>query len=536
MPACEIRICAGAMMVMAGDQSEPFPATTLMSLDGDDARARADAVAEWERVAARLEQTTQQSVVDKVFTAHLLPDDARLPAAYSPEALRAALIQVQFPWDSADLLAQVARREIEHLFSTGGEDAARSLITAIDHSVLVRRLDAGATPDLPFANAIPFVSPQQEVEAARRCREACQVELRRVQAIAAKTVATIQESAAALADASLGAALSEVYAEAARYLDIRGLGRRATATDVVESDVPLSRVVLEGPDIAPMIGALRSIHARRRTLAQLTDELATVRAQPMSSSRTAELSIEVTDASDDLTLAVLVEAGRFPILHRLWRGPDVPSAVTVLPAREKSAEGVATTADDAPGVRAAAEWLASLKQRIWTSVRDTAANNRAFTSSLSGTPEHVWRYPPLISRALEQRAVRDPSIQFRAAEDRLTAEKSTLLQTLNLVSAGIQMAAWLTSPEPPVALVLAVVGGGLGLAQTAEDFLTKLEADEAFHSVFDPGKAVASEPGYLGIVVAVAFSVLDLKGVRDAYRAVAAAETTASTAIRLVAP
>jgi hypothetical protein len=524
-------------MVLRGDRSEPFPPTTLMSLDGDDARARADAAAEWERVAARLERTTLQSVVDKVFTAHILPDDARLPAAYDAETLRAALIQVQLPWDSADLLAEVTRREIEHLFSTGGEDAARTLITAIDHSVLVRRLDAGATPDLPFANAVPFESPQQELEAARRCRQACQAELRKIQATAAKTVTTIQESAAALADASLGAALSEVYAEAARYLDIRGLGRRATATDVVEGDAPLSRMVLEGPDLAPMIGALRSIHARRRTLARLTGELATARAQPVSSTRTAELSLEVTDAAEDLALAVLIETDRFPILHRLWRGPEVPSAVTLLPAREKSAEGAATTVDDAPGGRAAGEWLANFKRQIWTSVRDTAENNRAFAASLSGSPAHVWRYPPLISRALEQRGVRDPSIPFRAVEDRLTAAKQlTLLQTLNLVSAGVQMAAWLTSPAPPVSLALAVVGAGLGLAQTVEDYWTKLEADEAFHSVLDPGKAVASEPGYLGIVVAVAFAVLDLKGVRDAYRAVAAAETTASTAIRLVAP
>lgn len=158
---------------MTGPRSEPLPPITLMSLDGDDLQAQVFAAAEWEKAAGRLDRSTQRSV-DTVFTAHLLPDDAKLPARYDPDALRDALISVHFPYADADLLKDVARREMGHLFATGGALAAQSLITAIDQSVLVRGLDAGSTPDSPFANAVPFASPQEEADATRRCREACQ--------------------------------------------------------------------------------------------------------------------------------------------------------------------------------------------------------------------------------------------------------------------------------------------------------------------------------------------------------------------------
>jgi hypothetical protein len=168
-------------------------------------------------------------------------------------------------------------------------------------------------------------------------------------------------------------------------------------------------------------------------------------------------------------------------------------------------------------VREGGTAIRQIKHAIWNTVRRAAKSNQDFSAALSGNPESVWRYPPLIERALGQMGWQDPSVQFRAAQDRLTDTSGmSLLSTLNLINAAMSTAAWITSAAPPVSLALAVTGAVLGLADTVQDYLNRVEQEDAFNAVLDPSKSVGSQPGYLGIVVAIGFAILDLKGVKDA--------------------
>jgi len=515
-----------------------------MCLEGTEEEAQQLAVQEWQRAAANLEQSPEQSTtVSKVFTAYMWPDEYK----YSGRILREDLIPIHFPWADPALLAEIMRREVEHLYTVSGENGAWNLLKDIDYSHNVRALGGSTNPESPFRNLVPFASPEEAQEAARKTNVACVDAIRVVLAQGRKSLTRTQASAAALADASLGAALSEIHTEAPRYLDLAGQPQRATADKILSEDALDAQARLKGPDLAKLIGALRRIHERRRAVSEATaehqDAVQQVRRDQVSSARPAATAVNVTAAAEDLALSLLVETETFPILHRIWEMPDLPSSVIVLPDAEDGEPWLTTVPiAGSRGVgpsRSGAEVVASLTQAIWTTLRGSARANESFTEALADHPDRVWRYPPLIARAMEQLEVRDPSVEFRAAQDRVVDESGmSLLAMLNLANAGLSTAAWLTSAAPPVSLALAVTSAVLGLASTVEDYLKRVEQEAASYSVLDPSKSVGSPPGYLGIVVALAFSLLDIKGVKDAYQTVrlAGQASVAANAVALVVP
>jgi hypothetical protein len=528
--------------------SEPLPelALFLLSADGTEEQAQAFGEREFDAVAARLDDSpVEPPRVSKVFTAYLYPEKHDL------RTLREDLVPIHFPWADAELLAEVMRREVDHLYTVSGEDRVRTLSGSITYSQGFYVTGRGDDPGVLIRNIVPFETPQDAREAGRLTWLACDAAIRDVFARAQTSLTLTEASAAAIADADLGAALSEIYTEAPRYLDILGRPQRATAEQLLSDDLPESRVQLKGPDLAKLVGALRSIQERRRAVTRAVsaheDAVEQVRRDQVSSGRPGATAEAVTAAAEDLALAVLVEAETFPILHRIWTMPDLPSSIVVVP-HPRDDEPWITTASiarpEAAGVsrasaRSGADAIVLLKRAILGTLRRSAEGNRDFTAALAASPENVWRYPPLIARALDQLVLRDPSVGFRAAQDRMVDESGmSLLATLNLVSAGLSTAAWLTSAAPPVSLALAVVGGALGLADTVQDYSKRVEQEDAFAAALDPSRSVASQPGYLGIVVAVAFNLLDIKGVADAYRAVrfAAPSVAAADALGLVAP
>jgi hypothetical protein len=526
-----------------------LPETFLMSLDGTEEEAQAFAARELDRIAADLDRSggaaspkedPAAAPISEVFTAYLLPasDD------YDPRTLREDLIPIHFPWSDPARLADCMRREVDYLYTVSGESGPLRLDASIIHTLGAFLFDQGTDPDFPWRNLVPFASREQAREAARLTGEACEDAISDVLKRARATLPTTQQAAAALADANLTAARSEIYTEAARYLDISG-PRRATAQDILTRDADEALVLLKGPGVAALAGALRRIHERRRALEVAVgiheaarDAAAVGPAGGATAAMAATTAADVEAAAHDLTLTVTVEAAAFPILHRIWQAHDLPEAVIAAPGQDGDATLTTARRASWKAQNAAGTAIAELKHAIWHTLRRSWQANGSFAAALSGDPERVWRYAPLIANTLEQLDITDPSVAFRAAQDRLVDEAGmSLIATLNLVSAALSTAAWLTAAAPPVALVLAVTGAILGLADTVQDYLKRVEQNEAFNAVLDPSKAVAAPTGYLGIVVAVAFTVLDIKGVKDAFTVARLGRAgAAATATQLVAP
>ena len=89
---------------------------------------------------------------------------------------------------------------------------------------------------------------------------------------------------------------------------------------------------------------------------------------------------------------------------------------------------------------------------------------------------------------------------------------------------------------PPAQFALACAGLALGIITGIEDFLERRRKERASLAVLDPSKALASDPGYLGVAVNLAFTLLDLKGVQGALRAARSAPEGAQTALEVVGP
>jgi hypothetical protein len=223
----------------------------------------------------------------------------------------------------------------------------------------------------------------------------------------------------------------------------------------------------------------------------------------------------VEDAARALQIEVGVQCRALPVLFRIWKSNEIPSSVTFTVQPDGTYKVMATTA---AGGTAIATLTASLHDTLVTAY----ASNLSFASSIDGDASYVWRYPPLIDRALAQLQYSDPSVEVRAAQERLEAEGGMDAPTAaSMAASSIELAAVAFAAAPEVLAVLAAITLIANAVSSIAEFAKTLQSDRAFDAVLDPDRAVASRPSYLGTVVNVVATLLDVKGFMGAARTAA---------------
>ncbi|MET8310692.1 hypothetical protein [Micromonospora sp. NPDC005173] len=499
-------------------------------------------------------------------------------------------VPVNFAWANPALLARQMQREVDDVYAAYGLEEATRLLVWIDYTARAQALDDGTDFYRPWRNVIPWSSRERAALAADTTMAACRTALKDVEKRAAASLQDIENSAAKLADDSLRKARCEIHAEATRYLDVPGLDlppvwrmmggagplRRATADDILTAEVSVAGVWLKGKDLRALVDALGRIHDRRRALQRATNSLESAERDRLidtfgglkeGSVAAFVMQQVVTELSEDLTQQVMVEGATFPILFRVWDKVSDVSDLTEATAAQAAdprtpprgrrftfaADGEWMLAvnpenpwefwDPMPPVQPGLDYaigkaINDLKEAIWYALRDAWRENAKFADAIKKDKDHVWRYEPLIARILDQLKFRDPSVGFRAALDRVRRESGpSWIDSVNIAVGSLSVAGWMAGGvAPPIGLGLAVLGAVFGVWGTVLDLWNRHEQNAAYDAVLDPGKAVASPTGYIGVFVGVVFSVLDIKGVKEALTAVRASRSIASTAAGLVTP
>jgi hypothetical protein len=530
------------------------PPCTVLSLQGSEEQARAAIQPELERIARDLERDEPAAAgTARAYTVYLLPSGEE----WNPATLADDIIPIQFPWDDDTLLALTMRREMDDLYATGGMAAAERLLGSANYSDRMHcSVDWSAqTPDEGiYPNASRFADWQEARRAGNLVAVACGEALRDLRRRVRTAVAEVQARAAAIGLDRLRVARSEVEAEAARYLDTGDAGGRASGRRIVEGDGPAVWALLRGPDVAALVAALRAIEPRRAALEAVADdygekerdivrnragEVSSLGGPRFASSTGAPVSPQemdyrypgatgaLEDASTALALAVLVQCRAHPVLCRTWREHRLPPGIDAI-ATPRGPQVVGTTL-------AAAEAVARLRDGLLATFRTTWTANAALADLLRDDAATVWHYPPLIQAALDALGHDDRSLHAQAARERLAEEDAmSVAGVLGMVNGALMVGASIAGAAPPVELALAAASLLLGAIDTVQQYLKTREQDRAYRATLDPSKALASEPDYLGLVVGVAFTLLDVKGVRDAVR-VGLAARAASTAVEAAA-
>lgn len=508
----------------------------MLASSGDEARADESVTSKLERMAKeQQDQSNNQSAKDlpREFTVYLLPNN------YSPRTSREELLPVNFPFEMPTELAVKMGEDVRDLYALEGGTRLvlfeYSIVSASDFYINGRFSDFGMPDFRFFKNATTFKDKDEVVRAARVVVDAFRKADEHLQAEIKNARTLIEAKAKSIAMVRLEDARNEILAEATRYLRYPRQPNIAPK-DLLEQDIKQSEVLMDVPGVAPLLGALRRIQERSRALA--------VASQSFEEKRTAatdqfwleglltlrniigDFSDEemerlypgshggVDQAASDLALSLSVECRDFPILHRVWDSPLLSSDVEVVPSPRGNGTLVARTAS---GGRAIKE----IKENIWHSLRKAWQANYELTEELDRDASLVWRYPPLIQEALNALSFDDPSVEFQAAQERMAKEEgmsvaSILAMIIGAIEMGAPLAAGPGAPEVMVALVVA--GAALGTIDLVLEHLRLRSQEKAFNAVLDPSRALASEPGYTGFVVSIAFTLLGIKGVRDAMR------------------
>jgi hypothetical protein len=348
-------------------------------------------------------------------------------------------------------------------------------------------------------------------------------EIEKAQLVIEKRAAKI----ATVTEGRLEKAREEILTETKRYLR---LPRRLDIApkEILESDIKHPEIVLEGPGVAPLVGALRSIQERRRALDVASSNFERKRESASEQFWFEGLSLEdmkrefpgstsgLDQAAGDLALTLAVGCREFPILHRVWKTPDLSTDIEAV--RSIRGEGALSYKSGTSGPA-----ISHLKNSILDSLRNAWKANKDLIDNLKSDSALVWRFPPLIKEALDDLQFDDPSLEFQSAQERMAQEEGmSVASTLALVTGLMEMGApLLAGPAAPEAMaVLAAASVVLSGTDLILEYI-KLRTDErAFRAVLDPSLALASEPGYSGFVIGLACSLLDIKGFRDALRSV----------------
>lgn len=298
----------------------------------------------------------------------------------------------------------------------------------------------------------------------------------------------VTEAAAKIAAAKIQEAGVEILTEATRYVP---LARKHTvsAQRALETDGDLTNFYLAGgPDTPALLEAVARIRSRMEAvdnpppakpeLFGLLNPLATSPAE---------------DAAHALEIEISLACQRFPILHRTWK--------TLRFTR-----------------------YADNMRKVFSALRSAWSTNRRMQQRIVNEPEVVWLFPPLIHETLEKLAEENPEfgdlgVGARAAQELLEESASRITEQLAKIAGFLDLAVALTSPAPPIALSFAGASLVFSLADSLLEYQQLSAQDDAANSVLDPRKALCSDPSYGFFALGIALSLLDLRGMRNAYRA-----------------
>ena len=463
---------------------------TILSPGGDEREAQLFADAEFERLASELDdEPPAPPAQSKVYTAYLFPfGGPGYTAGHDNDPAR-----IHFPYADGQALAATMRREVERLFTTGGAERVKHLEHGIFLPSRLRQLSGGGPPALRhYPNVVPFSSLEEDRAACETVLAAWRTANADVLAQAKAAVPEVQKLAQDTALQHLYDARTQILSEATNYL------AGESPESLLRPDLPEGLVDLRaGPKLAGLIDAWRDLQACRDAVERAGNPAA------------------VNEAAAYLALRLSLAVMDFPVLHRMWSRHHaglgaIPPSVQVLQLPGGPPILSPGSTDGFIAVTAFRAALVSTLRTAW-------AANAEFTRDVRNHPAHVWRYAPLIGRTLDAMFVPDPSIVYRAAQDRLEDEEGTTwVGVLSMANAALALGAHAVAAAPPVGLVLAIAGAVLSVMDVTLDYLKRREQEAAHQAVLDPRLSVASEPGYLGLLVGAAFAVLDIKGVRDA--------------------
>ena len=501
-------------------------------LTGDETAARTAADAQCQQIAQELgqgPQTPSNPQQGRFFTIDLFHDktQATWNVPHAPQL-------VNFPLDP-DALALKMNTELQDLYAIHGSSAIDDLASSIQEASQIHQMNLTADPPVLFTNPTKFTSLGEILNATTQVLRAHQVAWKALSERIASVEKTVQATAADLAQQRLTQAANEIIAETARYIEGMNHLNTSQVAAALQSKNPASQTVLNASGVAPLIGALRKIATRAAALAAasgaLADKVGVVKEQYLLSQdwvdgieptfaltpeQTKQMfpaeSGKVEDAARELEMEIGAQCRALPLLYRIWKDNNIPDSVTFAPLPTGEIRVVASTA-------AGGQALTRLVSSIHNTLVESYAANLSFAADLRNDTSLVWRYPPLIDAALSQLQYLDPSVEFQAAQERLASESGTDVATsLSMAAGAVEGAATLLAAAPEVLLVLAAITLVADVVSSVVDFRKNLQAERAFHSVLDPSRAPASDPSYIGVVINIVATLLDVKGFADAAR------------------
>ena len=159
--------------------------------------------------------------------------------------------------------------------------------------------------------------------------------------------------------------------------------------------------------------------------------------------------------------------------------------------------------------------IATLQRQLFEALQTSYEANVELHQDLDTSS--VWDLSPLIDLTLEDLEEDGPTVWYRAAQERLKFQESmSVAAILSIVTGVLEMGGAFVAAEPPVLLALAAASAVLSAIDNAQEFFMLRTKDRAHLASLDPQLALSTEPSYFGFYVSIAFSLLDIKGVRDA--------------------
>jgi hypothetical protein len=427
-------------------------------------------------------------------------------------------VVVELPLES-NALETTLFDELSGAYSLYGEPGRASFADSVRLSALLQH----AIPDVP--------TPLPMGQAPRVLNVLAAAERRLDKAIAEAQDA-IEKAAAAQALVDLDQARKIIVAEATRLLAMKPrtpeVAERLLAHSAPDSKVPL----LRGPAVVALATALRELQAARDALAGNASSGGardSARQATIPPSGVFDFVLPPQDApvANEVMAEMLLQLASlrfrdFPVLQRIATRSALTTRLEIF--------------EEAPGEqqlfggdKKAVMEIAAFSDAVYEALRDTYAGNRVFADAIGKEPSLIWKFAPLVERVLDGEAFIGDPIAREAAHARLDAEQAMAgLTKAQLAAGAAELGAGAIGAAPPLLIVLAAAVAVLSVADLIREWRDNRLLSAAANSTLDPTLSPAEEPGYAGFVMAVAFTLFDLKGVRDSVRGARIASAAAA--------
>jgi hypothetical protein len=483
------------------------PTSTLTQItiptDGNDFRVEAELLAMVDRVL----QDDLPTANDENFYLLYIPPGVN-PFRF-PEQLKA----IPFSLEPKQLQIDM-EREMRSIFILNGTEGVMNVSSSVEFTEERYQFELqfpGVTPSLLPKGGSQLDTSEKIREAGRRLFVAANDVRRAIIEESKLAVKKIEDSAIKIGKERLNILLSEILEEVGNYIDYTALSKTATPESFISEQSQNSRVFLRGPKIRDLVAALDEIKRDRLVL----EEAARQVQAKVNEFVTDSISIlNFEKALETLTNTVEIMGDEFPVLHRIWEKVSLPSDIGY-DKRDGHLIGFGKEAIEATG---------KLKEKLFYSLKDAYEANTELSALFDLNTSAVWDLPPLIDLALEDLDEAGVTLPCRSAQERLQEqEKLSIASILASVTGILELGGFFLTAEPPILLSLAVASAVLGIVSNVQDFLVLRTKDKAYLASLDPQSSFSEEPSYFGFSLNIIFSLLDIKGVKDAMLASKAA-------------